>query len=79
MSSICKITTTYYYYCFWGGLWGLARSCILAGATLIPLLLWNAHLAMHGLNSGSYAAAVATADLFFLFRIYPLHALHFMS
>jgi hypothetical protein len=38
----------------------------------------DAHLAVHGLDSGSYATTVATA-VFFLFRIYPLYAWHFMS
>jgi hypothetical protein len=57
--------------------WRAARSCILAGATLIPFSAMDARLAVHGLDSGFYAAAVATAV--FLFRIYPLYALHFMS
>jgi hypothetical protein len=44
--------------------WRAARSCILAGATLIPFSAMDAHLAVHGLDSGSYATTVATAVFF---------------
>jgi hypothetical protein len=79
MSSICNITTTttIAFGEDFGG-WMAGSPFLHFGRCHTYTLFCYECTSCCGLDSGSYAAAVATA-VFFLFRIYPLYALHFMS